>query len=121
MAILSLIPFVKLMSKIKMAASSRSDIPSEARIPFYMYVDEFQNFATASFIEMLSEARKYALSLIIAHQNLAQLPKDLQGSILTNCGIQVYFSLNRLILSLALTKKNIWPFLMTAFLAEDFF
>ena len=83
------------MSKIKMAAFSRSDIPKEERTPFYLYVDEFQNFATASFIEMLSEARKYALSLIIAHQNLAQLPKDLQGSILTNCGIQVYFRISR--------------------------
>lgn len=95
MAILSLIPFVNLMSKIKMAAFSRSDIPREARIPFYLYVDEFQNFATGSFIEMLSEARKYALSLIMAHQNLAQLPKDLQGFSLTNCRIQVYFRISR--------------------------
>lgn len=83
------------MSKIKMTAFSRSDIPKEARVPFYLYVDEFQNFATEGFIAMLSEARKYALSLVMAHQNLSQLPKDLQDSILTNCGIQVYFRVSR--------------------------
>jgi len=84
-----------LMTKIKMAAFSRSDLPREARVPFYLYVDEFQNFATEGFIEVLSEARKYALSLVMAHQNLSQLPKELQDSILTNCGIQIYFRTSR--------------------------
>jgi len=83
------------MAKIKMAAFSRSDIPKEGRIPFYLYIDEFQNFATDSFIETLSEARKYGLVLILAHQNLSQLPKYLQESILANCGIQIYFRLSR--------------------------
>lgn len=83
------------MAKIKMAAFSRSDIPKEKRIPFYLYIDEFQNFATDSFIETLSEARKYGLALILAHQNLSQLPKHLQDSILANCGIQIYFRLSR--------------------------
>jgi len=83
------------MAKIKMAAFSRSDIPKEERIPFYLYIDEFQNFATDSFIETLSEARKYGLVLILAHQNLSQLPKYLQESILANCGIQIYFRLSR--------------------------
>ncbi len=84
-----------LMTKIRMAAFSRSDIPKEKRVPFYLYIDEFQNFATKEFIETLSEARKYGLSLIMAHQNLSQLPKDLQDSILTNCGIQCYFRVCR--------------------------
>ncbi|MCP8313115.1 MAG: type IV secretory system conjugative DNA transfer family protein [archaeon] len=84
-----------LMTKIRMAAFSRSDIPKEQRIPFYLYIDEFQNFATKTFIDTLSEARKYGLSLIMAHQNLSQLPKDLQDSILTNCGIQCYFRVSR--------------------------
>ena len=84
-----------LMTKIKMAAFSRSDIPKENRVPFYLYIDEFQNFATETFIETLSEARKYGLSLIMAHQNLSQLPKRLQDSILANCGIQVYFRVSR--------------------------
>jgi hypothetical protein len=84
-----------LMTKIRMAAFSRTDIPKEKRIPFYLYIDEFQNFATKEFIDTLSEARKYGLSLIMAHQNLSQLPKDLQDSILTNCGIQCYFRVCR--------------------------
>jgi hypothetical protein len=84
-----------LMTKIRMAAFSRSDVPKERRIPFYLYIDEFQNFATQTFIDTLSEARKYGLSLIMAHQNLSQLPKDLQDSILTNCGIQCYFRVSR--------------------------
>jgi hypothetical protein len=78
-----------------MAAFSRSDIPKEKRIPFYLYIDEFQNFATEEFIDTLSEARKYGLVLIMAHQNLSQLPKNLQDSILTNCGIQCYFRVCR--------------------------
>jgi hypothetical protein len=84
-----------LMTKIRMAAFSRSDIPKERRVPFYLYIDEFQNFATEEFIETLSEARKYGLVLIMAHQNLSQLPKQLQDSILTNCGIQCYFRVCR--------------------------
>ncbi|MEM0328371.1 MAG: TraM recognition domain-containing protein [Nitrososphaeria archaeon] len=84
-----------LMTKIRMAAFSRSNIPKEKRVPFYLYIDEFQNFATKEFIDTLSEARKYGLSLIMAHQNLSQLPKDLQDSILTNCGVQCYFRVCR--------------------------
>ncbi len=84
-----------LMTKIRMAAFSRSNVLKEKRVPFYLYIDEFQNFATKTFIETLSEARKYGLSLIMAHQNLSQLPKELQDSILTNCGIQCYFKVCR--------------------------
>jgi hypothetical protein len=84
-----------LMTKIRMAAFSRSDTLREKRIPFYLYIDEFQNFATKEFIDTLSEARKYGLVLILAHQNLSQLPNNLQDSILTNCGIQCYFRVSR--------------------------
>jgi len=84
-----------LVSKIKMAAFSRTDIPQTERQPFYLYIDEFQNFATNSFVEILSEARKYRLSLILAHQNLSQLSEDLRDSILANCGIQACFRVNR--------------------------
>lgn len=83
------------MAKIQMAAFSRSDIPQERRIPFYMYIDEFQSFASDSFMVILSEARKYGLSLIMAHQSLAQISEELRGLILGNTGIQVYFRLNR--------------------------
>ncbi len=61
------------VSKVNMAAMSRADIPEEERKDFYMYVDEFQNFATDTFWEILSEARKYHLALIMAHQFIAQI------------------------------------------------
>ena len=61
------------VSKVNMAAMSRADIPENQRKDFYMYVDEFQNFATDTFWEILSEARKYHLALIMAHQFIAQI------------------------------------------------
>lgn len=61
------------ITKLQLAAMSRQDIPEEQRTDFYCYVDEFQNFATDSFVNILSEARKYRLSLILANQYLGQL------------------------------------------------
>lgn len=61
------------VSKVNMAAMSRADMPESERKDFYMYVDEFQNFATEAFGEILSEARKYHLALIMAHQFIAQI------------------------------------------------
>lgn len=61
------------VSKVNMAAMSRADMPESERKDFYMYVDEFQNFATETFWEILSEARKYHLALIMAHQYIAQI------------------------------------------------
>jgi len=84
-----------LMAQVQMAAFSRSDIPQSKRTPFYLYIDEFQNFASESFSVVLSEARKYGLSLIMGHQTLAQIPEELRSLILGNAGIQVYFRLNR--------------------------
>jgi hypothetical protein len=83
------------MAKIQLAAFSRTDIPEAQRVPFYLYIDEFQNYATESFSVVLSEARKYKLSIILAHQTLAQIPPDLRSIILGNTGIQVYFRMNR--------------------------
>ncbi|MFH1029921.1 MAG: type IV secretion system DNA-binding domain-containing protein [bacterium] len=84
-----------LLSKIQMAAFSRTDMLESERKQFYLYIDEFQNFATENFIEMLSESRKYRLSLILAHQNLTQLPIDLRDSLLSNCKLHIYFGLAR--------------------------
>ena len=84
-----------LMAKIQMAAFSRADLPRNKRTPFYLYIDEFQNFASESFSVILSEARKYGLSLIMAHQTLSQIPDELRSLILGNSGIQVYFRINR--------------------------
>ncbi|MFH2069130.1 MAG: type IV secretion system DNA-binding domain-containing protein [Candidatus Omnitrophota bacterium] len=84
-----------LMAKIQMAAFSRTDLPQNKRTPFYLYIDEFQNFASESFSVILSEARKYGLSLIMAHQTLSQISPELRSLILGNAGIQVYFRINR--------------------------
>lgn len=62
-----------MVSKINMAAMSRADMPEDQRKDFFLYVDEFQNFATDTFWEILSEARKYRLALIMAHQFIAQI------------------------------------------------
>lgn len=73
-----------LVWKIYEAAMSRADIPAEDREDFYLYVDEFQNFATESFGEILSEARKYNLSLTFANQYLNQLPAQIRKTIFGN-------------------------------------
>ena len=62
-----------IVTKIQMAAMSRADLPVDQRVPFYLYVDEFQNFATDSFATILSEARKYGLNLTVANQYTAQM------------------------------------------------
>jgi len=67
------------VNKINMAAMSRQDIPKEDRKDFFLYVDEFQNFATDTFASILSEARKYRLALIMAHQYIAQITKTPSG------------------------------------------
>ena len=64
-------------------------------MPFCLYIDEFQNFASESFEVILSEARKYGLSLVMAHQSLSQIPDDLRGLILSSAGLQVFFRVNR--------------------------
>ena len=84
-----------LVSKIQQAAISRVDITKEERRRFYLYIDEFQNFATKSFEEVLSEARKYGLSIIMANQNLAQLDFDLKASVIQNARVQIYFGMGR--------------------------
>jgi hypothetical protein len=73
-----------LVWKIYEAAMSRADMPAEDRQDFYLYVDEFQNFATESFGEILSEARKYNLSLTFANQYLNQLPDQIRKTIFGN-------------------------------------
>ena len=80
-----------MITKLQLAAMSRVDIPEYERRDFYLYVDEFQNFATQSFANILSEARKYRLSLILANQYLAQLDEAVQAAIFGNVGTIVVF------------------------------
>jgi len=84
-----------LMAKIQMTAFSRSDTLRSQRVPFALYVDEFQNFASDNFVETLAEARKYGLVLTMAHQNLAQMPRTLLASALGNCDLQIFFRVSR--------------------------
>ncbi|HSX27432.1 MAG TPA: DUF87 domain-containing protein [Patescibacteria group bacterium] len=80
-----------LVTKIQMAAMSRADIPPEERTPFYLYVDEFQNFATDSFATILSEARKYALNLTVANQYIAQMMQSVKDAVFGNVGSIITF------------------------------
>ncbi|NCN21973.1 type IV secretion system DNA-binding domain-containing protein [Candidatus Falkowbacteria bacterium] len=84
-----------LVGKILMASLSRTDIKPEDRKDFYLYIDEFQNFTTNSICQILSEARKYALNLIIAHQYIGQLTKnnntEIKDAIFGNVGTMISF------------------------------
>lgn len=81
-----------LITKLQLAAMKRVDMPEDERKDFYLYVDEFQNFATNSFIKILSEARKYRLNLMLANQYMAQIPLEVQKAILGNAGTLISFS-----------------------------
>lgn len=80
-----------LITKIQLAAMERVDTPEEDRKDFFLYVDEFQNFATPSFANILSEARKYRLSLIMAHQYIKQLDEIVGDAVFGNVGTIVTF------------------------------
>lgn len=80
-----------MITRIQLAAMSRVDIPEEKREDFYLYVDEFQNFATTSFANILSEARKYHLNLILAHQYIEQLDELVSAAIFGNVGTLTCF------------------------------
>ena len=81
-----------LVTKIQLAAMSRSDIPDiRDRRPFYLYVDEFQNFATDSFATILSEARKYGLNLTVANQYISQMTDTVRDAVFGNVGTMICF------------------------------
>ena len=84
-----------IITKVQLAAMERVRVPEENRRDFYLYVDEFQNFATDSFAGILSEARKYALNLIIAHQYVGQLVTDVstkvRDAVFGNTGTMIAF------------------------------
>ena len=81
-----------LVTKIQLAAMSRSDIADiEDRRPFYLYVDEFQNFATDSFATILSEARKYGLNLTVANQYISQMSETVRNAVFGNVGTMISF------------------------------
>ncbi len=80
-----------LITKLQLAAMQRVNIPEEERKDFYLYVDEFQNFATESFVNILSEARKYRLCLTLGHQYIAQMEDEVRDAVFGNVGTLISF------------------------------
>jgi CxxC-x17-CxxC domain-containing protein len=80
-----------LITKLQLAAMSRVEIPEADRKDFYLYVDEFQNFATESFVNILSEARKYRLALILGHQYINQMEETVRDAVFGNIGTLISF------------------------------
>ncbi len=102
-----------LITKLQLAAMSRVDVPEEKRKDFYLYVDEFQNFATESFANILSEARKYRLSLILGHQYISQMDETVRDAVFGNIGTLVVFRVGAE--DAELLEKEFFP----EFLAQD--
>ena len=80
-----------IITRLQLAAMERVDMPEKDRQDFYLYVDEFQNFATQSFANILSEARKYRLALIVAHQYIEQLEEEVRAAVFGNVGTIIAF------------------------------
>jgi hypothetical protein len=80
-----------MVPKILAAAMSRQDIPMEQRHDFFLYVDEFQNYATDDFASILSEARKYRLNLIVANQYIGQIEDNIRNAVFGNVGSMISF------------------------------
>lgn len=80
-----------LVTKIQLAALSRADLPQEDRKSFYLYVDEVHNFLTLGFADILSEARKYGLHLVLAHQYIEQLDERIRAAVFGNVGTLISF------------------------------
>ncbi len=78
-------------SRLLLAALSRADLPQEKRVDFNLYIDEFQNFTTDSIATILSEARKYRLNLVMAHQFIAQLTDQIRNAVFGNVGSIISF------------------------------
>ncbi len=84
-----------LVTKFQIDAMSRADVAAHLRRPFYLYIDEFQNFASESFVTILSEARKYKLALIVANQYTSQLMPEIKDAIFGNIGTTIAFTLGK--------------------------
>jgi hypothetical protein len=80
-----------LVPRLLAAAMSRADIPESQRKPFYLYVDEFQNYATPDFATILSEARKYKLDLVVANQFTSQMEDEVKNAVFGNVGTLMSF------------------------------
>jgi energy-coupling factor transporter ATP-binding protein EcfA2 len=102
------------VTKIQLAAMSRAGTSTKQLKDFYLYVDEFQSFATESFATILSEARKYKLNLTVAHQYIEQLHEDVQSAVFGNVGTMIVFRIGAT--DAEFLEKEFYP----DFLASDF-
>ncbi|MEQ9263118.1 MAG: type IV secretory system conjugative DNA transfer family protein [Owenweeksia sp.] len=84
-----------LLTSLSASAFSRADTPEDERQPFFVYLDEFQNYTNLSLVEMLSELRKYKVGMILAHQYIAQLDPQIRDAVLGNVGTIVTFRLGQ--------------------------
>src|SRR3989339_1713236 len=83
-----------LITKIKQSAMKRVTLPPHLRLPFYLYVDEFQNIATKTFENLLAEARKFGIAITVANQNLSQLDYSLRSSLFGNVASMIVFQIS---------------------------
>ena len=97
-----------LVTKIGLGGLSRADVSEETRRDFYLYMDEFQNFATLSLANMLSELRKYRINMILAHQYLSQLDPQVKDAVLGNVGTTISFRLG--LVDAELLAGEFYPF-----------
>jgi len=81
-----------LVTQFQLAAMSRADVPEAERRDFFLYVDEFQSFASDTFVSILSEARKYRLCLTLSHQYIDQLRSEIRDAVFGNVGSIVAFA-----------------------------
>lgn len=102
-----------MITKIQLAAMSRVDTEEHSRKDFYLYVDEFQNFTSDSFANILSEARKYRLNLILAHQYIEQLGETVRNAVFGNVGTLIVFRVG------AADAEALVPEFTPTFTAED--
>lgn len=103
-----------LVTAIQLAAMYRAKQPEHTRKPFFLYLDEFQTFTTYSFVDMLSECRKYALGVFLANQFLAQLEEKIAAAIFGNCGTLISFRVGAI--DAELLSKEFYP----TFSKDDF-
>lgn len=83
-----------LLTSISSAAFSRVNVSEENRVPFFVYLDEFQNFSTLSIVNMLSELRKYKVGMCLAHQYMQQLEREILDAVLGNVGTHISFRID---------------------------
>ncbi len=102
-----------LISRFDLAALSREDTPEVDRPDFVLYMDEFHNFTTQSLVFMMSELRKYRLSLVLAHQYLSQLQPSIRDAILGNAGTIIIFRIG------AMDAQELGPEFYPTFTASD--